>query len=98
VVGGGDRVASNLAAGVDRRTRQAIVGTNPDTLSRIASVTIGGRLIGTAAAGDVFRIAAQEVGRVTVAGAVLGPLAAGPGNDHLAGLGLDQDVAIDRPA
>ena len=61
-------------------------------------MAIGGRLIGTAAAGDVFRITAQEVGRVTVGGAVLGPLALGPGNDHLAGLGLYQDVAIDEAA
>jgi hypothetical protein len=98
VVVGGDWVASNLAAGVDLATGLAIAGTNPDTLSRIASVAIGGRLVGTAAAGDAFHITAQEVGRVTVGGAVLGPLAAGPGNDHRTGLGLYQDVAIDEVA
>ena len=98
VVVGGDWVASNLAAGLDLATGQAIPGARADIVSRIESVTVGGRLIGTAATGDTFLIAAQEVGRVTVAGAGRGPLMAGPSNDHLAGLGLYQDVAIDEPA
>src|SRR5262249_27949828 len=83
VVVGGDWVASNLAAGVDLATGQVIPGGSPGITARIASIAIGGQLIGTAAGGDAFVITAQEVDSIMVGSVSLGPLAAGPGNDHL---------------
>jgi hypothetical protein len=50
--------------------------------SRIASVTIGGQVLGTMAADDHFGIVAEEVGAVKIGGTAL-ILTVGPGNDDL---------------
>src|SRR5262249_20258637 len=85
----GDWVASNLVAGVvegdadgfgdadDARISGPGTTDNPNILSKIASVSIGGVVVGTAAPGDHFGFEAQQIGPFRVGG-VLVPLTAGP--------------------
>jgi len=77
VIIGGDWIASSLVAGVFDATADGF-GQNDSIIegdvttrivARIASVVIKGNAIGTAAAGDHFGIVAQEVGKLSIAGA-----------------------------
>jgi hypothetical protein len=80
---GGDLVASNLTAGVNVATGDRIAGGARTPVSRIDSLSIGGVVTGTAAAGDQFLISARLIGQVSVGGAAVGPRSGGPGNDDL---------------
>jgi hypothetical protein len=69
---GGDWVASSLLSGVDPVNN--FVGDGDDVLvpgavSRIASITIGGRVLGSSAGGDHFGFVAHEIGAFKVRGA-----------------------------
>jgi hypothetical protein len=72
---GGNWVASRLAVGVGDGA-DGILGTSDDfglatdgeLASRIASITIGGRVFGTAGSGDEFGFVAQEIGSLTIGG------------------------------
>jgi hypothetical protein len=101
---GGDWIASTLAAGADFGY-DGYFGTDDDTklsslplkddsfvVSTIASVTIGGHVAGTAAAGDHFGIVAEVVGAVTVGGKRV-PLRPGPHNDDVP-LGSTGDFSL----
>jgi hypothetical protein len=101
---GGDWVASSIAAGAfqgndnffgdadDVKFSGPGVNDNSGVLSKIASVTIGGQVVGTAAAGDHFGIVAESVGAVTVGGTRL-LLHPGPHNDDLS-IGITGDFAV----
>jgi hypothetical protein len=101
---GGDWIASSLAAGAgpgpdgffgdgdDARLSGAGVTDDPGLSSRIAGVTIGGQVLGTAGGADHFGIVAEEVTAVSVGGVALA-LSAGPHNDDLA-VGPTGDVAV----
>jgi hypothetical protein len=96
---GGDWVASDLIAGVshggdqyfgDANDAKITGGTKdltdlsgPRAISKIASIVIGGRVIGTSPIDDVYRngFAAQQIGRVTVGGVTVIPLLAGSSTD-----------------
>jgi hypothetical protein len=56
-------------------------------------VTIGGHLLGTAA-GDAYQLAAQALSSLVVAGTPVCPLAAGPENDLISGVGAYGDVTL----
>jgi hypothetical protein len=91
---GGDWIASSLAAGAaagpngyfgdadDCKVSGSLVTDARGVRSRIASVTIGGQVLGTMAADDHFGIVAEEVGAVKIGGTAL-ILTVGPGNDDL---------------
>ncbi len=103
---GGDWIASSLAVGVDAGA-DSLWGTiddapsgggDPAIFSKIASITIGGKVVGTSAAGDHFGFVSQEIGSVKVNGVKV-PLTNGHANDtdttdtHLI-LGITRDVTI----
>jgi hypothetical protein len=50
-------------------------------LARIGSITIGGTVRGTSAAGDSFGFIAEEIGRVKIGGSDRA-LVSGPSNDN----------------
>ena len=94
---GGNWIASSIAAGVEStngffgdKDDTKITSNNPfnpvldypDVASRIASITIKGRVSGTAGGADHFGFVAQEVGSLRIGG-VLVPLAKGAANDDL---------------
>jgi len=91
---GGDWVASSLAAGAtpgpngffgdgdDAKIAGAGVKDDPGLFSRIASVTIGGQIVGTVGGAGHYGIVAENIGAVSVGGTVL-PLSPGPHNDNL---------------
>jgi hypothetical protein len=69
---GGDWIESNLASGV--MSGNAFYGDSNDTpqagyISRIASITIGGRILGSAQSLDHFGFVAHEIGAFKVGGA-----------------------------
>ncbi len=63
--------------------------TNP---SRIASITIGGQVLGTLAGGDNFAFAAQKLGRISIGGRLL-PLTAGL-DDYTISVATGSDVRV----
>jgi hypothetical protein len=62
--------------------------------SRIASVTIGGQMMGTIGFSDHFGIVAENVGAVRIGGTLLG-LAAGKSNDDFL-VGLAGDLRVNE--
>jgi hypothetical protein len=70
----------------------ALIAGGNEVIAKIASITIKGAVLGSAAAADHFGIVAEELGKLKIGG-VLQPLIEGPGND-LAGipLGTTDDV------
>ena len=102
VTAGADWIASDLVAGVDAGS-DGYFGTDDDfavgggfTLaSRIASIVIGGQLLGTAAAGDTFGFVSEEIGRFKVGGADIILFTPGANNDlAIFTFGPDGDVAL----
>ncbi len=83
----GDWTASSAAAGIDDTTADGfgindavITGSDsPDILARIASITIGGNVSGSAQDGDHFGITAQQIGTLTL-GRARQPLVVGAGD------------------
>jgi hypothetical protein len=106
VVVGGDWVASSIAAGAvpgangffgdadDARMAGVLVKDDPLVASRIASLTVGGRVTGTAGGADHYGLVAEVVGAVTVEGTAL-PLTAGPGNDDVP-VGVTGDFRVNE--
>jgi hypothetical protein len=90
----GDWIASNLAAGVNVETGQLAADVDPEFVSRIGSVTIGGQVLGTAATDDSYLFAAQWIGSVKIGDTTLGPTMPGAGNDLVTGVGLYGDVIL----
>jgi hypothetical protein len=87
----GNWTASILAAGVHAGGDQLFAtpddaatagGNRPELFSRIASITIGGKVSGTAGSGDHFGFVAQEIGSLSVAGKE-SPLKSGRSNDNI---------------
>lgn len=86
---GGDLVATSIVSGI-RSTDpsfglgDSVITTNNQTniLSKIASITVGGQIIGTIAAGDSFGIEAQAIGSIKTGGVSLA-LQPGAGNDDI---------------
>jgi hypothetical protein len=84
---GGDWTRGRITSGIspgdsyygDGNDSASGVG-DPDLFSKIASITIGGAVVGTTASGDNFGFVAQEIGALTIAGVKI-PLRAGHGND-----------------
>jgi hypothetical protein len=64
--------------------------------SRIASITIGGQVLGTLAGGDHFGFVAQTIGPVRIGGTAQ-PMTIGNGNDDLA-LGITGDLRVNEVA
>jgi hypothetical protein len=101
---GGDWVASSIAAGATQGTdlffgdsddtKFSGFGVNDNSLvsSKIASVTIGGQILGTVEGADHFGIVAEAVGAVTVGGIRL-PLTSGAHNDNLV-VGITGDFTV----
>ena len=88
---GGDWIASSIAAGV--AAKNGFFGDSDDTkssfpsdsltvASRIASITIKGRALGTAGGTDHFGFVAQKIGSVSIGGIAF-PLTNGAANDDL---------------
>jgi hypothetical protein len=79
VVIGGDFLQSSIAGGVDSvdghfgndDDRLFGNGGAPAILARIASVTIGGRVLGTEDSGDTFGIVAEQIDSIRIGGAFL---------------------------
>jgi hypothetical protein len=103
----GDWVASTIAVGVEAGADN-LYGTpddlsadsnDPSLFSRIASITIGGKVRGTSASGDHFGFVAQEIGSFSVSGTKL-PLTPGRSNDNVGlvnpkfELGSNSDVSV----
>jgi len=74
---GGDLVASHLIAGVRPVSgfgdvfgadTDFIIGNLPNSIARIASIVIGGVVIGTAVSGDRFGIESHAIGSLTING------------------------------
>jgi hypothetical protein len=98
---GGDWIASNLVAGAvagadgkfgtadDAKMSGASVKDEVGINSRIASVTIGGQVLGTVSGSDHFGIVAEQIGAVKIGGTPLA-LTAGIGNDDIP-LGITGD-------
>lgn len=94
---GGDWIASSLVAGADAGP-DGVFGTKDDAkfsvnnvelaidrvnaFSGIASVTIGGQVVGTELGGDHFGIVAESVGVLSIGANVI-PLLAGMHNDNI---------------
>jgi hypothetical protein len=84
----GDWIASNLVAGAvagpdgvfgdgdDAKPSGGLVQDDPLVPSKIASLTIGGQVLGTFGGTDRFAIVAEAIGRVTIGGTAL-PLTGG---------------------
>jgi hypothetical protein len=100
---GGNWVASILAAGVDSGptglygavSNKKLSGQVTDvatTISKIASITIGGQALGTTAALDYFGIVAESIGPVKIGGTPL-TLIAGADNDVI-DLGITGDFKL----
>ncbi|HEX8310876.1 MAG TPA: hypothetical protein VF614_06145 [Chthoniobacteraceae bacterium] len=96
----GNWTASILAAGAnaggDQRfaTPDDVViagGNGPELFSRIASITIGGKVGGTPASGDHFGFVAQEIGSLSVAGTQI-PLKVGRSNDNVGLVGAKYEL------
>jgi hypothetical protein len=75
---GGDLVASNLVAGVRDinhdgfgNADDVIIGNLSNSIARIASVVIGGIVIGTSAGGDHFGIESHTIGSLKINGFVV---------------------------
>ena len=75
---GGDLVASNLIAGVRDvnhdgfgNADDVIIGNLSNSIARIASVVIGGVVIGTSAGGDHFGIESHTIGSLKINGFVV---------------------------
>jgi hypothetical protein len=86
----GEWTAGNITAGIDPGSglqfgddndTAAAFGNSADFHSKIASVMIHGRAMGTVGGTDHFGFSAEEIGSLTV-GAVKIPLLAKPGNDN----------------
>ena len=109
---GGDWIASNLFAGIDRGADKAY-GTaddkvsaygadNPALFSKIASITIGGQVAGTVGGTDHYGFVSQQIGALQIHGVSV-PLKAGRGNDtdvantHFI-LGATRDVTVHEVA
>jgi hypothetical protein len=83
---GGDWAASDMAAGIDAGP-DGEFGTDDDSViagvslagrhSQIARVVVGGRILGTPAAGDHFGIESQQIGAILVGFSSSIPLTAG---------------------
>jgi hypothetical protein len=75
---GGNLVASNLIAGVRDvnhdgfgNADDVIIGNLPNSIARIASIVIGGVVIGTSAGGDRFGIGSHTIGSLKINGFVV---------------------------
>lgn len=105
VVVGGDFIASDIVAGVSKGM-DAKFGTGDDafflnpsqligsipSVTRIASIVIGGNVVGTSTVGDSFAIEAEQIGKLSIGGSVI-PLTLGKSNDSLL-LGRYADLRI----
>src|SRR5262249_57767464 len=94
----GRKVGAGAGAGLDEQFGTnddgSIDAGNPAIIAKIASVTIGGQVLGTVGGSDHFGFVAQQIGLFKVNGITL-PLHAGPDNDltELA-LGSTGDVTL----
>ncbi len=89
---GGDWIASDLVAGATAGAGDRFGDGNdvvtpsanddPNIFARIASITIAGRVRGTAVGGDSFGFVAQQIGAFKLAGETI-PLLAGVSNDNV---------------
>jgi hypothetical protein len=98
---GGDWIASNLVAGAKAgadgqfgTADDAPIGPGDPAIPKIASVAVGGQVLGTVGGSDHFGFVSQQIGSFRVNGISL-PMHPGPGND-LAGLavGPTGDVTV----
>jgi hypothetical protein len=96
----GNWTASILAAGVDAGGDQrfatpddalATSGNETEVFSRIASITIGGKVSGTAGSGDHFGFVAQKIGSLSMGGTAF-PLKAGRSNDNVGLVGAKYEL------
>ena len=99
----GDWIASNLAAGVDPVNgmfgdADDVKMVSPDTKdidtvsSSIASLTIGGQILGTVGGSDHYGIVAEVVRAVRIGGSPLTLVTGGPNDDFF--VGTTGDVKI----
>jgi hypothetical protein len=96
----GDFDSSSIAAGVTAGGNgffgdgdDALIAGGNSVVARIASVTIKGAIIGSAAAADSFGIVAEQVVKVKVGNSSVA-LTTGPGNDSGVLLGAADDVRV----
>jgi hypothetical protein len=100
---GGDWITSSISAGIDPKNGklgdgddQVITGKNdPNILSKIGSIKIGGAVLGTpssVSSSDSFGFEAEQISSVSIGGVVL-PLQAGAHNDNFP-LGVTADFNL----
>jgi hypothetical protein len=70
------------------------VKDDPLAFSKIASLTIGGQVLGTLGGTDHFGVVAEVVGAVRVAGTLI-PTVAGESNDDIP-VGITGDVRVNE--
>jgi hypothetical protein len=100
---GGDWITSDLLAGCERRTNSFQIisdpNHNPKITSSIASITIGGQVLGATSGsthilGDYFGFSAEQINALSVGGTKI-KLKAGPDNDSF-NIGATNDFVLEE--